>query len=165
MVVVSTIDITVIGHSATHVFCCHNACVQVSQCKSLALTNVTYLWPVHVWVYSYMCNVSRSLVISSNCIYPLQCAEKTFGQMVGGARTYYSFELLLEIRKEEEEFKKYSKGGQSVGVSSMYMYKYHIAGNIGGNYYLADSSSMNKNCTSAMQSPVTIVLRKSIGKI
>ena len=77
-----------------------------------------------------MCNVSRSLVISSNCIYPLQCAEKTFGQMVGGARTYYSFELLLEIRKEEEEFKKYSKGGQSVGVSTCM--NYLIAGNITG---------------------------------
>ena len=76
-----------------------------------------------------MCNVSRSLVISSNCIYPLQCAEKTFGQMVGGART---FELLLEIRKEGKEFKKYSKGGQSVGVPTCM--NYLIAGNIGGNY-------------------------------
>ena len=35
--------------------------------------------------YEYMCNVSCSLVISSNCIYLLQCAEKTFGQMVGEA--------------------------------------------------------------------------------
>ena len=33
--------------------------------------------------------------------------------MVGGAKTYYSFELLLEIRGEKEVFKKYGKGGKN----------------------------------------------------
>ena len=30
---------------------------------------------------------------------------------MGGARTYYSFELFMEIRKEGQVFKKYRKGG------------------------------------------------------
>ena len=32
--------------------------------------------------------------------------------MVGGPRNYYSFELFLEIRAENEVFKQYNRGGQ-----------------------------------------------------
>ena len=31
--------------------------------------------------------------------------------MVGGPRNYYSFELFLEIRGEDEAFKPYNRGG------------------------------------------------------
>ena len=40
----------------------------------------------------------------------------TFGSHVGGARTYYSFELFLEIRGEGEEFRPYNKGGLNLKV-------------------------------------------------
>ena len=40
----------------------------------------------------------------------------TFGDHVGGARTYYSFELFLEIREEGEEFRPYNKGGLNLKV-------------------------------------------------
>ena len=40
----------------------------------------------------------------------------TFGDHVGGARTYYSFELFLEIRGEREEFRPYNKGGLNLKV-------------------------------------------------
>ena len=46
----------------------------------------------------------------------LQCEEKTFGQMVGGARTCYSYELFLEICGKGEVFKEYNKGGVCVCV-------------------------------------------------
>ena len=36
--------------------------------------------------------------------------------MVGGPRNYYSFELFLEIREENEVFKPYNRGGVVVGV-------------------------------------------------
>ena len=39
--------------------------------------------------------------------------------MVGGAKTYYSFELLLEIRGEKEDFKKYGKGGRENDLSEV----------------------------------------------
>ena len=35
----------------------------------------------------------------------------TFGQLVGGPRSHYSYELLMEIRAEDEVFKTYKKGG------------------------------------------------------
>ena len=41
---------------------------------------------------------------------------RTFGDHVGGARTYYSFELFLEIRGEGEEFRPYNKGGLNLKV-------------------------------------------------
>ena len=37
--------------------------------------------------------------------------EISFGSHVGGARSYYSFELFMEIRPEGSEFKVYNKGG------------------------------------------------------
>ena len=40
----------------------------------------------------------------------------TFGHHVGGARTYYSFELFLEIRGEGAEFRPYNKGGLNLKV-------------------------------------------------
>ena len=40
----------------------------------------------------------------------------TFGHHVGGARTYYSFELFLENRQEGEEFRPYNKGGLNLKV-------------------------------------------------
>ena len=40
----------------------------------------------------------------------------TFGDHIGGARTYYSFELFLEIRGEGEEFRPYNKGGLNLKV-------------------------------------------------
>ena len=40
----------------------------------------------------------------------------TFGDHVGGARTYYSFELFLEIRGEGEKFRPYNKGGLNLKV-------------------------------------------------
>ena len=47
-----------------------------------------------------------------------QCVQEmpTFGHHVGGARTYYSFELFLEIRGEGEEFHPYNKGGLNLKV-------------------------------------------------
>ena len=38
----------------------------------------------------------------------------TFGQLVGGARTHYSYELFMEMRAEDEVFKTYKKGGWSL---------------------------------------------------
>ena len=38
--------------------------------------------------------------------------EETFSIMVGGPRNYYSFELFLEMRAEDEVFKPYNRGGQ-----------------------------------------------------
>ena len=35
---------------------------------------------------------------------------------MGGARTYYSFELFLEIREEGEEFRPYNKSGLNLKV-------------------------------------------------
>ena len=35
---------------------------------------------------------------------------------MGGARSYYSFELFMEIRAEGEKFKVYNKGGLNVKV-------------------------------------------------
>ena len=40
----------------------------------------------------------------------------TFGDHIGGARTYYSFELFLEIHGEGEEFRPYNKGGLNLKV-------------------------------------------------
>ena len=40
-----------------------------------------------------------------------QFEDQTFGKLVGGARMYYSFEMFLETRGENETFKKYNKGG------------------------------------------------------
>ncbi|XP_019853184.1 PREDICTED: ubiquitin carboxyl-terminal hydrolase 47-like [Amphimedon queenslandica] len=40
-----------------------------------------------------------------------------FGQLVGGARSYYSFEMFLETRKENETFKKYNKGGMKLMIA------------------------------------------------
>ncbi|CAI8044308.1 Ubiquitin carboxyl-terminal hydrolase 47 [Geodia barretti] len=37
--------------------------------------------------------------------------EETFSIMVGGPRNYYSFELFLEMRAEDEVFKPYNRGG------------------------------------------------------
>lgn len=39
-----------------------------------------------------------------------------FGNHVGGARSYYSFELFMEIRPEGTEFKVYNKGGLNLKV-------------------------------------------------
>ena len=41
-----------------------------------------------------------------------QGMEETFSIMVGGPRNYYSFELFLEMRAEDEVFKPYNRGGQ-----------------------------------------------------
>ena len=51
-----------------------------------------------------LCSVMNLVCVVQN--------EQTFGQLVGGARTYYSFELFLEIRKEGEKFQKYGRGGE-----------------------------------------------------
>lgn len=40
----------------------------------------------------------------------------TFGDLVGGAKTYYSFELFLEIRGENEEFQVYRRGGLNLKI-------------------------------------------------
>ena len=40
----------------------------------------------------------------------------SFGSHVGGARSYYSFELFMEIRGEDTEFKVYNKGGLNLKV-------------------------------------------------
>ena len=37
--------------------------------------------------------------------------EVSFGEMVGGARSYYSFELFMEMRDEGDTFRVYGKGG------------------------------------------------------
>ena len=38
------------------------------------------------------------------------------GQVVGGPRSYYSYELFMEIRAEGEVFKVYKKGGKYASV-------------------------------------------------
>ena len=48
-------------------------------------------------------------MFQSPCIFQ----RETFGQMVGGPKNYYSFELFLEIRAEDEVFKQYNTGGTS----------------------------------------------------
>ena len=40
----------------------------------------------------------------------------TFGSHVGGARSYYSFEIFMEIRPEGSQFKVYNKGGLNLKV-------------------------------------------------
>lgn len=42
--------------------------------------------------------------------------DATFGYHVGGARSYYSFELFMEIRAEGTEFKAYNKGGLNLKI-------------------------------------------------
>jgi ubiquitin carboxyl-terminal hydrolase 47 len=42
--------------------------------------------------------------------------EETFCMMVGGPRNYYSFELFLEIRAENEVFKQYNRGGLNLKI-------------------------------------------------
>lgn len=42
--------------------------------------------------------------------------DAPFGQHVGGARSYYSFELFMEIRPEGTEFEVYNKGGLNLKV-------------------------------------------------
>ena len=42
--------------------------------------------------------------------------DAAFGFHVGGARSYYSFELFMEIRSEGEEFQVYNKGGLNLKV-------------------------------------------------
>ena len=41
--------------------------------------------------------------------------DQTFGQMVGGPRNYYAFELFLEIREVGEVFRVYNRGGEGRG--------------------------------------------------
>eukprot|EP00731_Ephydatia_muelleri_P029733 Em0021g256a len=36
--------------------------------------------------------------------------ETTFGQAVGGVKSYYSFELFMEIRNEDQQFRVYNRG-------------------------------------------------------
>lgn len=57
---------------------------------------------LHVFVHVNIYNVT---------FYYLQFEDQTFGKLVGGARMYYSFEMFLETRGENETFKKYNKGG------------------------------------------------------
>ena len=40
----------------------------------------------------------------------------TFGQAVGGVKTYYSFELFMEIRNEDQQFRIYNRGGISLKI-------------------------------------------------
>ena len=40
----------------------------------------------------------------------------SFGELVGGARSYYTFELFMEVRGEEEVFSVYHKGGLNVKI-------------------------------------------------
>ena len=47
---------------------------------------------------------------------------ETFGQMVGGPRNYYSFELFLETRAEDEVFKPYNRGGVACGLYVGYIH-------------------------------------------
>ena len=42
--------------------------------------------------------------------------DVTFGELVGGARSYYAFELFMEIREEGEVFQVYRRGGLNVKV-------------------------------------------------
>ena len=42
--------------------------------------------------------------------------DLAFGSHVGGARSYYSFELFMEIRPEGVEFKVYNKGGLNLKI-------------------------------------------------
>ena len=54
-----------------------------------------------------------------------QYKDRTFGQMVGGVNMCYAFDLLLEICGENEDFKKYSNGGEELKrkrLTSLYSY-------------------------------------------
>lgn len=42
--------------------------------------------------------------------------DQTFGDHVGGARSYYSFELFMEICSEGSQFKVYNKGGLNLKI-------------------------------------------------
>lgn len=42
-------------------------------------------------------------------------SEETMGELLGGVKSSYKFDLLLEIRKPHEQFQEYKPGG-------MYMY-------------------------------------------
>ena len=63
---------------------------------------------------SVACSVATVTLLLSTAqlLFVLHQNDQTFGQLVGGARTYYSFELFLEIRKEGEKFQKYGRGGE-----------------------------------------------------
>ena len=64
--------------------------------------------------YALLCCITNCTVKLDGLVLLLQFGDQTFGQVVGGARNYYSFELYLETRKEHETFQKYNKGGKSV---------------------------------------------------
>ena len=83
--------------------------------QSLDLEEVSFMYEyIHVCVISvYLVNrldVCIQLSFLFCFLFLLQFGDQTFGHVVNGARTYYSFELYLETRKEKT-FKKYNKGG------------------------------------------------------
>ncbi|KFM79478.1 Ubiquitin carboxyl-terminal hydrolase 47, partial [Stegodyphus mimosarum] len=43
-------------------------------------------------------------------------SEETIGELLGGVKSSYKFDLLLEIRKPQEEFQEYKPGGTTVKV-------------------------------------------------
>ena len=62
------------------------------------------------WIY-FVDEQTDKYICPSLHYFILQFGDQTFGQVVGGARSNYSFELFVETRTEEETFKKYNKGG------------------------------------------------------
>ena len=47
----------------------------------------------------------------------MDCLQgQSFGHHVGGARSFYTFELFLETRQEGVEFQVYNKGGLNLKV-------------------------------------------------
>ena len=54
--------------------------------------------------------------VQSLCVYSVAllicCQGTTFGQAVGGVKSYYSFELFMEIRNEDQQFRVYNRGGE-----------------------------------------------------
>ena len=57
-------------------------------------------------------NIARA----TNIVLILCPQDMTFGHNVGGARSFYTFELYLEICPEGEEFRVYNKGGLNLKI-------------------------------------------------
>lgn len=59
---------------------------------------------------------SVMVVLSCDCTWSVAVQDAPFGQVVGGPRSYYSYELYMETRSEGEVFKVYKKGGKCARV-------------------------------------------------
>lgn len=47
--------------------------------------------------------------------------EEPISEVLGGVRTSYKFELLMEIRDEDKQFEVYKPGGEWPNIKSVYL--------------------------------------------